>query len=69
MITKSYRVTNIVWDTDGEQINDLPSTHVVDLDYKDEQEASDADLDHEIGEALSDKFDWCVEGFVFEPTN
>lgn len=69
MITKTYRVTNIVWDTDGEQIDDLPLTCIVELDFEDEEEASDADLDELIGNALSDRVEWCVEGFEFEPTN
>lgn len=49
MIVKAF---DIVWDTDGEQV-DLPT--IVSLEVSD-----DTDLEIEIADILSDKYGWCV---------
>ena len=46
-----FNVTNIVWDTDDEDL-DLPTEEVVEC-YNDEC----------ISDILSDKYGWCVESF------
>ena len=50
-----YRVSDIDWDTDGEEIADLPESAYVWAD--DEDEAL---------EAVSDEAGWCIEGAVVE---
>lgn len=50
------KATNIVWDTDGISIDDLPEEVIV---------AADIEAD-EIADHLSDIYGWCVESFNIE---
>lgn len=52
------KFSNIVWDTDGEEV-DLPSEVTLEVD-----EDSDVALDG--ADMLSDKYGWCVVSFSFE---
>lgn len=54
---KTKKVTNILWDTDGEIIDDLPDEVVVDADIPDD----------EIADYLSDNQGFCILGFAIEP--
>jgi hypothetical protein len=56
----SIRVTDIVWDTDGDGV-DLPTEMVVDTAAEGIE-----DPDTEIADWLSNKFGWCVNGFQYE---
>lgn len=47
-----FKVTGIVWDTDGEVV-DLPTTAVVECD----------DVE-DVADALSDEYGWCVSGMA-----
>ena len=53
-----YKVTNIVYDTDGESV-DLPSEMIVNVDGV-------IDIDQEIADAISDKTGWCVGSYNYE---
>lgn len=44
---------NILWDTDGEDIPNLPHETMIDI-------ADDADINLETADALSDKYGFCV---------
>ena len=48
-MTPKFRATHIEWDTDGEEVEGLPTETVI--------EAEDEDC---VADALSDKFGWCV---------
>jgi hypothetical protein len=52
------KVTNIVYDTDGESV-DLPSEMIVNVD-------GIIDIDQEIADAISDKTGWCVGSYNYE---
>ena len=49
---KQFNVTNIVWDTDDEDL-DLPTEEVVECDDEDS-----------ISDTLSDMYGWCIESFT-----
>ena len=51
------KFTNIVWDTDGEQV-DLPSETIIELPDGFDYQNEGADL-------LSDIYGWCVQSFEF----
>jgi len=53
-----YKITNIVYDTDGESV-DLPSEMIVNVD-------GIIDIDQEIADAISDKTGWCVGSYNYE---
>lgn len=54
---KQYLATNIVWDTDGENV-DLPEEVVFELFDEDDPDEYGAD-------ALSDMYGWCVISFSY----
>lgn len=51
-------VTNIKWDTDGEDIPELPTEVALDKWTDDEEEILDC-----IADMLSDLYGWCVYNF------
>lgn len=51
-----YHVTHIDWDTDGEDVEDLPTEAFVECD--DEEEIADT---------LSEHFGWCINTFQYLP--
>lgn len=51
-------VTNIKWDTDGEDIPELPTEVTLDKWTNDEEETLDC-----IADMLSDLYGWCVCSF------
>jgi hypothetical protein len=53
------KVTNIVYDTDGESISDLPTEMIVNVDGV-------IDIESEIADAISDNTGWCVESYNYE---
>ena len=55
-----YEVFNIVWDTDGLNIENLPSATIVEC--KDDDFGAE---EEEIANALSDKYDWCVISYEY----
>lgn len=54
-------VTDIVWDTDGEDIEGLPDSFTIEVDAG----LSDQEIADEVYEAFDD-FDWCVETYRWE---
>ena len=53
-------LTNIDWDTDGEEIKNLPNDVTLEMDYDDEYGAA---LDEEVANELSDRYGFCVNSF------
>lgn len=53
------KVTNIVYDTDGESVPDLPTEMILNV-------GGDIDIESEIADAISDNTGWCVEGYNYE---
>ena len=53
------KISEIEWDTDGEDIDDLPTEVIWKCDWNDYCE--DEILDH-----LSDEYDWLVSGYCVE---
>lgn len=56
----NVKATNIVWDTDGEDV-DLPTEVLIDTDA---EGIDNPEL--EIADWLSDKYGWCVTSFSVE---
>ncbi len=50
---------HILWDTDGEDIPNLPHETTIDID-------NDADINMETADALSDKYGFCVIALTVE---
>jgi len=57
------KFTNIDWDTDGEEVGDLPTETVIEVDAAD---WSEDDIGEFGADWLSDKFDWCVISYNYE---
>ena len=57
---KKFRCTDIVWDTDGDDVT-LPDSMEVTVDVEDGD-----DLDEILADALSDETGWCVDSFHSE---
>lgn len=63
------RVYDIVWDTDGEVVNNLPKEVVIDdLPENKMKELIDSIgyFDDDLANELSDRYGWCVETFSAE---
>ena len=56
---KEMRIYNIVWDTDGEDVNELNLPDEVFLEVKEDNEEYIADM-------LSDIYGWCIYSFETE---
>ena len=57
------KAINIIWDTDGEEIDGLPT----EMEFPDE--LFDGGYDDDIADYLSDQTGWCVESFDIEDSN
>ena len=57
------KVTNIVYDTDGESVSDLPNEMIV---YVEVHVEGVFDIESEIADAVSDSTGWCVESYNYE---
>lgn len=53
-------ITNIDWDTDGEEIKELPKDVTFEMDYDVDY---GAELDREVADELSYRYDFCVNSF------
>ena len=53
-----YLITNIDWDTDGEEIDDLPTELLL--------SSGRPLMDDDISDWLSDGYGWLVNGFSYE---
>lgn len=53
-------ITNIDWDTDGEEIKELPKDVTFEIDY---DEDYGAELDQEAADELSDRYGFSVNTF------
>ena len=65
----AFLVTNIDWDTDGKEVEDLPEDYYVllsELLYNDEElgDVNVEELKDRVADYLSDKFGWCINGLV-----
>lgn len=58
--TKTYVITDILWDTDGESWKDLPKELVVWVDAEEDKETPFTS-DSNAADFLSDEFGWLVE--------
>jgi len=59
-MTKRYKITDIDWDTDGEEV-DLPAVVVVEKDI-----GRDDVVDDILADYLSDTYGFCTYGFSFD---
>lgn len=57
---KTFRAYNIKYDTDGERVEGLPSELTFTVDEEDFNPSID------LGDMISDKTGWCVNGFSYE---
>lgn len=63
----SIQASDIVWDTDGEEVADLPKTMSFEIDL-DEPEPSEMEINQAITDHMSDATGWCVTSFSFDAT-
>lgn len=62
-----YRIYDIRWDTDGEEIPDLPTDDLVNSEYLDvEDDENINEVEEAISEYLSDEYGFCHFGFSFK---
>lgn len=62
MFVRKYKATNIIWDTDGEDVK-LPTECVVDVEFGENPQGMDEEAIAEcVGNAVSDKVGWCIKG-------
>ncbi len=64
-VRMAIEVENIVWDTDGEPVDGLPEEMSFEADFDDE-EPSEAEINHAATEHMSDATGWCVTSFGFK---
>ena len=53
-----YYCYDIMWDTDGISIDDLPETYTIELESTENED--------DIADILSDIFGWCVLSFKYK---
>jgi hypothetical protein len=53
-------ITNIGWDTDGEEIKELPKEVTFEMDYDYDY---GAELDQDAADELSDRYGFCINTF------
>jgi hypothetical protein len=53
-----WKITEIEWDTDGEDIYELPTEEIVELDEDDDED--------QIADILSDVYGWCINSYNAE---
>ena len=56
-------ITDIDWDTDGEETQELPKNVTFEMDY---DEDYGAELDQDAGDELSDRYGFCINSFNAE---
>jgi hypothetical protein len=62
MSIKSYKVTNIDWDTDGEQL-DLPSECLINIEVS--SDITEKEVEESISNAITDMSNFCHNGFNY----
>ena len=62
---KKFVITNIQYDTDGEDVEDLPTEIVVEVPKK----IKDSQLQEFLSEEISNRTGFCHFGFVVTPEN
>lgn len=60
---KSYKVTNIDWDTDGEQLN-LPSECLINIEVS--SDITEKEVEESISNAITNMSNFCHNGFNYE---
>ena len=59
------KVTNIVYDTDGESVTDLPNEMIIEISEM-VVEVDGIDIESVIADTISDKTGWCIQGYNYE---
>lgn len=60
---KTYRISNIKWDTDELEI-DLPTDFLISVDIK--EGATELEIEEKISDSVSDEYGFCHFGFNYE---
>ena len=60
---KTYRITNIDWDTDRQEI-DLPTDFLISVDIK--EGATELEIEERLGELVSDEYGYLHFGFDYK---
>ena len=66
---KRYRVYNIQWDTDGEDIDHLPTHLTSEIEFYNDTNYSDNEITEMISDDITDRIGFCHFGFEYEETN
>ena len=64
--TYTVRIYDIEWDTDGEEIDDLPSEVNFGHEANERPDDDDPDMIEGINDHLSDTYGWCVSDYQVE---
>lgn len=57
-MTGTYEVTDIEWDTDGEEVEGLPASVTIEID---EDDIDPDDEESSVVDAVSDEHGWCID--------
>lgn len=63
---KRYRVYNIKWDTDGEDIDNLPTHLTSEIELYNDTNYSDDEITEMISDDITDRIGFCHFGFEYE---
>ena len=63
---KRYRVYNIKWDTDGEDMNHLPTHLISEIELYNDTDYSDDEITEKISDDITDRIGFCHFGFEYE---
>lgn len=66
---KRYRVYNIEWDTDGEDIDHLPTHLTSEIEFYNDTNYSDDEITEMISDDITDRIGFCHFGFEYEEIN
>ena len=66
---KRYRVYNIKWDTDGEDIDNLPTHLTSEIELYNDTNYSDDEITEMISDDITDRIGFCHFGFEYEEIN
>lgn len=64
---EKIKITDIIWDTDGQVVDNLPTEVIIDDLLENEMKELIDNIgyyDDDLANELSDRYGWCVESFI-----
>lgn len=63
---RNYIVSNIEWDTDGEDVQVLPVVKGITLDPEDYEGLDEEEIEESIIDFLTELYGWCISDYEIE---